>query len=195
MLDDLYGAMQALVDHQFRLPYATATKTASAVYKESPSYFDGIYAKKTISYHETIKVKLGVRFKVVSSGIQELAALGITNPALLAWELLPYSFVVDWFLPIGDWVSTWDATLGTELQWAYLAHKYDQDVSMEILGLGQVSPTENYTGRVVGSGTRTVRDLSPLSNWPPVFFPSVKNPLSTTHMLNAISLLRVAFGR
>lgn len=28
--------------------------------------------------------------------------LGLTNPALVAWELVPFSFVVDYFLPIGD---------------------------------------------------------------------------------------------
>lgn len=29
-----------------------------------------------------------------------LNQLGLLNPALLAWQLLPFSFVVDWFLPI-----------------------------------------------------------------------------------------------
>lgn len=28
--------------------------------------------------------------------------LGLTNPALVAWELVPFSFVVDYFLPIGE---------------------------------------------------------------------------------------------
>lgn len=28
--------------------------------------------------------------------------LGLYNPALIAWELVPFSFVIDYFLPIGD---------------------------------------------------------------------------------------------
>lgn len=32
----------------------------------------------------------------------EYTRLGLTNPALIAWELVPFSFVVDYFLPIGD---------------------------------------------------------------------------------------------
>lgn len=31
--------------------------------------------------------------------------LGLADPLSLAWELLPYSFVVDWFIPIGTYLS------------------------------------------------------------------------------------------
>lgn len=31
--------------------------------------------------------------------------LGLTDPKIWAWELLPFSFVLDWALPIGDWLS------------------------------------------------------------------------------------------
>lgn len=31
--------------------------------------------------------------------------LGLLDPEILAWELLPFSFVADWFLPIGDWLE------------------------------------------------------------------------------------------
>jgi len=45
---------------------------------------------------------------------ESLAAsrLGFTNPVNLAWELLPYSFVIDWFIPIGDWLNSLDAAIG-----------------------------------------------------------------------------------
>jgi hypothetical protein len=31
--------------------------------------------------------------------------LGLANPELVLWELLPYSFVADWFIPIGNWME------------------------------------------------------------------------------------------
>lgn len=34
-----------------------------------------------------------------------VANLQLDNPALVAWELVPYSFVADWFLPIGGWLE------------------------------------------------------------------------------------------
>lgn len=33
------------------------------------------------------------------------ALLGLKDPELVAWELLPFSFVADWFLPIGSWLE------------------------------------------------------------------------------------------
>lgn len=36
------------------------------------------------------------------------ARFGLLNPAEVVWELVPFSFVVDWFLPIGDYLSALD---------------------------------------------------------------------------------------
>ncbi len=34
-----------------------------------------------------------------------VASLGLLDPEIVAWELVPYSFVADWFLPIGDFLE------------------------------------------------------------------------------------------
>lgn len=44
------------------------------------------------------------------------SSLGLVNPAEIAWELVPYSFVVDWFLPMGDWFSAMSADFGWRWQ-------------------------------------------------------------------------------
>lgn len=31
--------------------------------------------------------------------------VGLMDPLSVAWELVPFSFVLDWFLPIGSWLS------------------------------------------------------------------------------------------
>jgi hypothetical protein len=33
------------------------------------------------------------------------AQLGLLNPENVAWELLPWSFVIDWFIPIGQYLD------------------------------------------------------------------------------------------
>lgn len=44
--------------------------------------------------------------------IPTLARLGVTNPLSWLWELTTLSFVVDWFLKIGDFIDALDATVG-----------------------------------------------------------------------------------
>lgn len=63
---------------QLRSGYDTRRKTAS---QNGATY--GLYAG------------------VSSPGVENLSRLGLLNPASLAWDLLPFSFVIDWFLPIG----------------------------------------------------------------------------------------------
>jgi hypothetical protein len=40
-----------------------------------------------------------------SSFDQTAQRLGLTDPLLLAWELIPYSFVIDWFLNVGSFIQ------------------------------------------------------------------------------------------
>lgn len=53
-----------------------------------------------------------VFYRVESPGLALAAELGLTNPALIAWELLPMSFLVDYFLKIGAFLESADALLG-----------------------------------------------------------------------------------
>lgn len=52
-------------------------------------------------------------FGITSEILNDAASLGIINLPAVAWELLPFSFVVDWFVPIGDMLNSLDAMAGT----------------------------------------------------------------------------------
>ena len=57
--------------------------------------------------------------------------LGLVNPALLAWELVPFSFVIDWFLPVGRFLESYTDLVGwscSELQRADYATATTSDV-------------------------------------------------------------------
>lgn len=124
------------------------------------------------------------------------ASLGLTNPAEIAWELVPYSFVVDWFLPIGNWLSVLDATVGYKFRSGSRSerHRYHETGKrMPYNQPGYVYSDPHWEGtdylRREVSLKRTVYATSPL----PVL-PRPKNPLSLTHMANGLSLLSQAFS-
>lgn len=41
--------------------------------------------------------------------------LGLTNPAIVAWDLVPFSFIADWFGTLGMWINSWTDFLGLRL--------------------------------------------------------------------------------
>jgi len=49
-----------------------------------------------------------------SSILGGLSQVGLLNPAQLAWEVVPFSFVADWFVNIGDMLSSLDALTGVK---------------------------------------------------------------------------------
>lgn len=48
------------------------------------------------------------------------AGLGV-NPIVTLWELIPYSFVVDWFVNVGDYVTRTTVSPATQMLWACLS--------------------------------------------------------------------------
>lgn len=68
----------------------------------------------TVGTHKSnwsISLRAGVDF-CADSVITQWTQLGFTNPGEVVWELMPLSFVVDWFLPVGTWIQNYDATFG-----------------------------------------------------------------------------------
>lgn len=73
---------------------------------------DGSFPGASGEYHDTLRVKLKARYMIDNTFLQTLSSVGITNPALVAWELVPWSFVFDWIIPVGDYLNTLDALVG-----------------------------------------------------------------------------------
>lgn len=44
--------------------------------------------------------------------LRQLNMIGLQNPAKILWELVPYSFVIDWFIPIGNVLQALSDTSG-----------------------------------------------------------------------------------
>lgn len=45
-------------------------------------------------------------YEIDDADTANLDQLGLLNPAAVVWEVVPFSFVVDWFLPIGKYITS-----------------------------------------------------------------------------------------
>lgn len=56
-----------------------------------------------------------------------LNRMGVVNPALIAWQLVPYSFVVDWFINLEQVISSYTDYYGLTMQNAFRTLFYRGD--------------------------------------------------------------------
>jgi len=140
-------------------------------------------------------VRIKATYRVENDLLRFSNMLGLTNPALLAWELTPFSFVVDWFLPIGSFLENSMASTGLTFIKGSVSYKFIGQTS------GFASSSSSGEGWAVSSRTnkgltKTVMyQRDPSSSFPSEPIPSFKSPASIGHALNAIALLTQVFRR
>ncbi len=97
------------------------------------------------------------------AGLRSLNQLGLVNPFSLAWELLPWSFVVDWVVPIGPVFEALTAPAGLQFLDGSISSRqrvsasYSQVMTGGVTNVTSDSPAmgvltkDSYTRTVLGS--------------------------------------------
>ncbi len=193
LLHDVYGAMEELAEKTNRDPNRFCRRVSAQVKSETRT--ERIIGSGPTAYSVT-DIKLNIcriilLVKQVNLTLANAAQQGWSNPMELAWERVPFSFVAAWFVPIGGWLSSLDATLGYELHFGCRS---------EIAECKTVEPrwvggsTFLYGTMRHGSGGRKyVFQRTPLNSFPTSTLPRLKNPVSMSHVTSALALLWGAF--
>lgn len=116
---EVKGAAELLAESHFpRPPIFRVRKRASDV-QEGREYTSNAYgwqgsgqAIVTETWASSKQVKVDVWFQVQNPQHSIAVQAGLTNPALVVWELVPFSFVFDWFIQVGDWLGALSAFHG-----------------------------------------------------------------------------------
>lgn len=113
--------------------------------------------------------------------------LGLLNPLSLAWEITPWSFIVDWFIPIGPLLNAYTAPVGLNFISGTTATKMKRSKSGEFhAGVPEGSYIEdiptNFT--ILDEGYSRITHTT----WPhPMPYLNL-NPLSGDRWLKALAL-------
>lgn len=78
--------------------------------------------KEVTEYHNKRRLTAYVQYS--NDLLGKASQLGLLNPAALAWELVPFSFVVDWFIDVGGYLSALDAMSGVERSSAFYVDRF-----------------------------------------------------------------------
>lgn len=139
-----------------------------------------------------LAVDITLNYREWSSSLASLQQLGITNPVNLAWELVPYSFVIDWFVPIGDYLASLDRFLGKEFISGCISKTIETDSYTRLSSLS----SSVYTWETFLVGARPVsryrvrfHNRAPYSSFPSTSLPTIDVNLNCSRMIDAISML------
>lgn len=193
LVNDIYGAAAELQKSHNRTGYMVFHSRGSI----SNSWLSTWnYGLKDITEDVSCHVSKKITLKVIRKNplLGTLSSLGLTNPATIVWELTPYSFVVDWALPIGSFISQLDASLGYTFAGAcvttFTRQTYDAQAKgaeptpsrYEVVDISQSQHAEQIdVTRLQYSGFANLLSI-----------PYFKDPMSSTHVANALALLRVS---
>lgn len=195
MISDIHG----LLEYSKGKPAGSFIKASSSkTGHDSVSYSAGSNIDGGIGYHVetqqwTTRKSYTAQYSVDSLYMKRLSETGLINPLTVAWELVPFSFVVDWFLPVGDTLSALTATCGTSIKGCLY-------VETSTLSRQRSSSLRSASPSDSASGSGSFSDLSysyarSVVNFPSTKFPSFKNPVSTGHAANALALVTSIFTK
>jgi hypothetical protein len=110
LLSDVYNAAEAIVFEDYESPTRTYYHVKERqVYEESPSITTTVNTGIALVTKSTQRIECLCRFDFYPDwdemAFKTADDWGMTNPLSIAWELVPFSFVVDWALPIGDYLN------------------------------------------------------------------------------------------
>lgn len=186
IMQDVYGAMEALANAN-----TDAFVVVHTVHAVDREFYDAVinttlapnYRVQTVVYGH-VEVRGRLDFIVENPLLFTLDRLGITNPIATGWELIPFSFVVDWFLPVGNFLRGVFPPQGVSDVRGFSYAK----------GLGMVQRSTDIDLQPTGWHTRGIstsrlKDREAIRGWPDYYWRVPDLSLNRKQVVDGVSLL------
>jgi len=99
----IYGTVDRLLNPDNDSGYQVYKGRGQTLNKKNGS-FDTSLGSASYIADTSVRVEYGMAFNLAESRLEELAGYTSLNPISIAWELVPYSFVVDWVVDVGGYM-------------------------------------------------------------------------------------------
>lgn len=191
LAQDLHGSIEQL-----------RSRVNSAVFIEAQAtQRDRKDSNGTAGYYNTIigetvsaRCKLKFTYMPTNSGLDQVSRLTSLNPVSIAWELMPYSFVVDWFVDIGGFIRDLETSLtsvGPVEGWLVKTTKVEVTTVRSGIGKHATLPNNGVTvsGVLTGKYSSVTYNRARLTAMPIPGRPRFKANLGASRLLSAAALL------
>lgn len=196
LISDVYGGAKFL--HKSFTSPRTKLIRASATEKLTNEEFSSTpitAGEKRYHREYEVDVLVNIYYRRNNSTLATLKELGITNPLYLAYELTRYSFVVDWFIHIGMFLSSLDASFGCTFDSGHYTTGVRRSETIHTYQNGAATSYVDYKNDFHEKHETFDLDRVILTTFPVLTLPAFQDPRSVTHTLNAIALLNQSSKR
>lgn len=202
LLKDVHDHAVALekTANEHGLLMRTAVATAKTEREKSRVVFvDANRIKATCKTWSTRRLRVVVDYKLPTGVVSVANTFGLTDPLSVAWEVVPFSFIVDWFYPIGKFLEGISSYNNLVFHRGYTSgsHKYFAKSTTEA---GPTNPNwagDSVLSIEVASFWNQLDSFSfgrtKLTSFPATPFPQFKDPRSIAHGISAVALLKTLF--
>lgn len=140
-----------------------------------------------------VSLKMEAWFKITSPTLKTADQLGLLNPGLVAWERVPFSFVVDWFIPVGDWIAQIPPLSGVKVEHCFLTVVESKRCELKGFHARNIPRKKDYYAQDLTieqfSVVRKPHDLNA------VLYPTWDAGMSAKRATSALALLSQTFDR
>lgn len=147
-----------------------------------------------IHTHEaTERCRVVIEMYAPGAGVWDWTSL---SPSVIAWELLPMSFVADWFVSVGDSLSYLENWLLWKSQFksGYVTYSGKGHENWKISGVLN-NGSSSITIRRSGGGDSSFKNRIVLSELPLPFAPRVRVNLNASRILDSVTLAASTWRR
>lgn len=195
----LLGTIYGVADENLRV---VINKTANFSARASAKYKPATVTVNTIWGPVNFPIKSSSLKRSITLGVDmrtdqfDLGRWSSLNPVSIAWELLPYSFVVDWVYNVGGYLRNMETYLlyANKFRSGYKTVLSVGEASFELRDIGS-SSTETHTSIHTGSVEQVDIQRTLLSSYPAPRMPSLNAKLGSSRLISAAALLAQQLGR
>lgn len=166
LVEDIGAAIEVLQG----FPQYERVKGAKASVFTTDVPWDGGSSSTTFTRQITI-LSGGVR--ITNPNLLLANQLGFVNPAAVAWDAVPFSFVIDWFIPVGKFLNSFTADLGFGIEEPMITEITEWSGTNKHIAYNNGKTANYYNGKTVSRTLRPFhrpdlldrRGLPKISSW------------------------------
>jgi len=115
LLNDIHSSVNVM---QQEFGFTSVKATATDVYYETSNDPNIVFGGQAIK-----KISWGARVRIDNPNLFLANQLGLVNPAYVLWDAIPFSFVIDWFVPVSTFLSSFTNEFGLSLEQSYTTRR------------------------------------------------------------------------